>query len=250
MSRQNYFKYNPVFFQNRIVSLLPKDTTLKILIIEEEKGSSRSLLQYLRREGYLCDLSQDAGDMPDEVHPSGYDCILLNSTTSDLAGIRVLRTLKKQDYNGGVIFLSVQDTPEARIAGLNAGADDYLSQPVNLAELNARISTLVRRKHFSGNPIIHFNELSIDLPGKAAFVHQKPVDLTRKEFDLLLFLASHPNKIMSKEAIAVNLAEERDVHESVDFIYAHIKNLKKKLAAAGCADYINSIYGMGYKFML
>lgn len=223
---------------------------MKILIIEEARGSSRALLRYLRQEGYLCDLSADSSEIPDEAHASGYDCIVLHCTISDLFGIRILRALGTMDYKGGTIFLSGQDTVQARIAGLNAGADDYLSRPIHLTELNARIITLIRRKHFAGNQLITFNELSIDLPGKTAFVHQKPLDLTRKEFDLLLCLASHPNSILSKEAIAINLAEEKDVHDNLDFIYAHIKNLKKKLAAAGCRDYITSVYGMGYKFTI
>jgi DNA-binding response OmpR family regulator len=221
---------------------------VKLLIIEEEKGSSRLLLQYLRREGYFCDLSPDGIDPPDHVQSSGYDCILLNCSVSDDPGIRITHNLKKMDYDGGIIFLSVRDIPEARIASLNAGADDCLSQPVNLGELTARIGTLIRRKHFAGSQLIHIHELSIDLPGKTACAHQKPLNLTRKEFDLLLFLVSHPNKIMSREAIATNLAEEKDIHGNVDFIYAHIKNLKKKIAAAGCRDYISSVYGMGYKF--
>jgi DNA-binding response OmpR family regulator len=251
MSPQIYFKHNPDSFQNRFVSLLSKNTNaLKLLIIEEVKGSSRSLLQYLRREGYLCDVSPDSVDIPDQVHPAGCDCILINCTVSDLPGIRILHTLKTMDYTGGIIFLSIQDTPEARIAGLNAGADDYLSQPIHLAELNARIITLIRRKHFAGSRLITAGELTIDLPGKTASVRGAPVDLTRKEFDLLLFLASHPGKIMSKEAIATNLAEDKDIHGNVDFIYAHIKNLKKKLAAADCPDYISSVYGMGYKFIV
>ncbi len=227
-----------------------KTPSLKILIIEEARGSSRALLQYLRREGYGCDLSPDSTGLPDQLHLDGYDCILINCTTADVPGIHTLRAIRASDYDGGVIFLSGQDNPNARIDGLNAGADDYLSQPVHLAELNARIITLIRRKHFAGNQLITLNELSIDLPGKTAFVHQKPVDLTRREFDLLLYLASHPNNIMSKEAIATNLAAEKDIHDNVDFIYAHIKNLKKKLAAAGCRDYIASVYGMGYKFTI
>jgi DNA-binding response OmpR family regulator len=223
---------------------------LKILIIEEARGSSRALLQYLRREGYGCDLSTDSTGFPDQLHLDSYDCILINCTTADIPGIHILRDIRASDYDGGVIFLSGQDTPNASIAGLNAGADDYLSQPVNLAELNARILTLIRRKHFAGSPLVTKGDLSIDLPGKTASVRGNPLDLTRKEFDLLLFLASHPGKIMSKEAIATNLAEEKDIHGNVDFIYAHIKNLKKKLAAAGCPDYISSVYGMGYKFMV
>lgn len=223
---------------------------MKLLIIEEIKGSSRPLLQYLRREGFLYDLSPIRVDLPDRVDLSGYDCILINCTASDAPGIGILHTLKKMDYSGGIIFLSVQDTPEARIAGLNAGADDYLSQPVHLGELNARILTLIRRRNFTGSPLLMTGGLSIDLPGKTVFVRGSPLDLTRKEFDLLLFLASHPGKIMSKEAIATNLAEEKDIHDNVDFVYAHIKNLKKKLAAAGCPGYITSVYGMGYKFMV
>lgn len=229
----------------------PNNTNaLKLLIIEDQSGSSRSLLHYLRREGYLCDLSPDSIDIPDLVHPSGYDCILINCTASDAPGIAILQTLKKMDYTGGIIFLSFRDSPEARIAGLNAGADDYLAQPVHPGELNARIMALIRRRNFAGSLHLTTGDLSIDLPGKSVFVRGNPLDLTRKEFDLLLFLASHPGKIMSKEAIATNLAEEKDIHGNVDFIYAHIKNLKKKLAAAGCPDYINSYYGMGYKFLV
>jgi DNA-binding response OmpR family regulator len=223
---------------------------LKLLIIEEEKGSSRALVQYLRREGYLCDLSPDAGDLFNQIHPAGYDCILLNYTAAGVPGIQILSGLRASDYTGGIIFLSARDSMEACVAALNAGADDYLPQPVHLAELNARIIALIRRKYFAGNQLIILDELSIDLPGKTAFVRDKPLELTRKEFDLLLFLASHPNKILSKEAIATNLAEEKDFHGNVDFIYAHVKNLKKKLATAGSRDHINSVYGMGYKFMV
>ncbi|HLX67935.1 MAG TPA: response regulator transcription factor, partial [Puia sp.] len=155
---------------------------MKLLILEEQKGSSRSLLQYLRREGYRCDLSPDNMDIPDHVHPLGYDCILIHCTVSDTPGIAILQTLKKMDYAGGIIFLSFNDTPAARIAGLNAGADDFLSQPVHLAELNARIITLIRRKRFAGSQLVTTGGLSIDLPGKTASVHGNPLDLTRKEF--------------------------------------------------------------------
>jgi DNA-binding response OmpR family regulator len=190
------------------------------------------------------------GDFSNQIKPAGYDCVVLDCSTADLVGIRIIQTLRTKEYNDGIILLSRHATSEATIAGLNAGADDFLPHPVHPGELNARIITLIRRKHFSGNQLIVRNELSIDLPGKTAFVHHKPLDLTRKEFDLLLYLASHPNNVLSKEAIATNLAEEKEIHSNADFIYAHIKNLKKKLAAAGSRDYIQSVYGMGYKFVL
>jgi DNA-binding response OmpR family regulator len=231
--------------------LLWKNTRpLKLLVIEEVKGSTRALLHYLRREGYRCDVALVTGDLSNKVQPGGYDCVLVNCSTSDWDGIRTVQALRSLDYNDGIIVLSTRLTSESTIASLHAGADDFLPYPVHPGELNARIITLIRRKHFSGNQLIVRNELSIDLPGKAAFVHQKPLDLTRHEFDLLLFLASHPNKVLSKEAIATNLAEEKEPHGNSDFIYAHIKNLKKKLAAAGSRDFIQSVYGMGYKFVI
>ena len=226
-----------------------KHRSVKLLVIEEVKGSSRALLHYLRREGYLCEAVLVTGDFPDHIQPAGYDCVLLNCHSSDVHGIRLVGALRSIGYQDGIIFLSSQLTSEATIAGLNAGADDFLLQPVHPGELNARIITLVRRKQFSGSQLIVRNELSIDLPGKTAFIHQKPLGLTRKEFDLLLYLASHPNNVVSKEAIATHLAEAAGLSGKPDFIYAHIKNLKKKLAAAGSREFIQSVYGMGYKFV-
>lgn len=227
-----------------------KHQPLKLLIIEEEKGSSRLLIQYLRRENYRCDLSYDPADLPVDAPAAGYDCILLSCGHSDFMGLRMLGALRERAYGGGIIVLSFLSSPEARIIGLDAGADDYMSHPVHLGELTARIAALIRRKNFAGNRVLTVNELSIDLSGNLVTVKQQPLELTRKEFDLLLYLASHPNKVLSKEAIATNLVEEQDLHGDIDFIYAHIKNLKKKLAAAGCRDYISSVYGMGYKFVV
>ncbi|HLI92534.1 MAG TPA: response regulator transcription factor [Puia sp.] len=221
---------------------------MKLLIIEEEKGSSRSILQYLRRDTYRCDVSLEAEYLSQSPALAAFDCILLNCVHSDDMAFRVLHMLNAQDYPGGVIMLSFQRSPESRVRGLNAGADDYLSQPVHFGELSARIGAIIRRRNFAGNKLLVVKELSIDLAGKLVSVRHNPVDLTRKEFDLLLYLASNPNRVVSKESIATNLAEENEPHQSPDFIYAHVKNLKKKLAAAGCRDCIASVYGMGYKF--
>lgn len=244
-------KRNPDFFQNRSVRWLQSNHLLvKLLIIEEEKGHSRSLLHALRRDGYRCEVLPLAGNLISRIHPGGYDCILVNEMASDFQGIAIVKSLRETDYDGGIILHSVATSSEAVITGLNAGADVCLSGPIHRGELTAWIISLMRRRHFGGSALIIRNELSIDLPGKRAFVRQKPLDLTRKEFDLLLYLAFRPNKVISKESIATNLADDQEVHANLDFVYAHIKNLKRKLAAAGSADYITSIYGMGYKFMM
>jgi len=138
-----------------------------------------------------------------------------------------------------------------KIAGLNLGADDYLPKPFHLPELCARIAAIIRRKQFHGQNKIVFNELTIDLLAKTVSVNDKDVDLTKKESELLLYLVSNKNRVVSKNAIAANLSgDSADLFDNFDFIYAHVKNLKKKLANAGCADYIKSIYGMGYKFTI
>ena len=223
---------------------------MKLLIIEEEKGESRSLVHDLRRDGYRCEVWLVGSSDLHPIHFTGFDCVLLHSIYADRGGLAIIRSLRKAGYDGGIVLLSGSASSDAVIAGLNAGADACLSLPFHRGELNARIVSLVRRRYFSGNPVIMRNELSIDLSGKTAFVHQKPLELTRKEFDLLLYLASHNNKIISKEAIATNLTDQQEVHSDMEFVYAHIKNLKRKLAAAGSRDHITSVYGMGYKFVL
>lgn len=223
---------------------------LKLLIIEKEIGNSRSLLHNLRRDGYRCEALPITQNFVGQIHPDAYDCILVNGVTSDLPGIGMIRSLRQSDYDGGIILLSIRAASEAVIDGLNAGADFCLSMPVHRGELNACIISLVRRRQFFGHRLIIRNELSIDLHAKTAFVHQNRLDLTRKEFDLLLYLAFHKNKIVSKEAIATNLADEQEVHANAEFVHAHIRNLKRKLVAAGGRDHISSVYGMGYKFVM
>ena len=145
--------------------------------------------------------------------------------------------------------ISAKDAIEDKISGLKIGADDYLSKPFHLSELSARIYAVIRRKKFGNSNQIDINELQIDLLAKAVRVQNKTVSLTKKEYDLLLFLIGNKNRIISKAAVAANLSGDMaDMLDNYDFVYAHIKNLKKKLADAGCTDYIKTAYGMGYKW--
>ena len=157
-----------------------------------------------------------------------------------------MKSNKKAD---GVIIISAKNSVDDRIAGLNLGADDYLAKPFHLSELSARISAVIRRRRFDGNKVLVLNEISIDTVAKTVQIHGHSLDLTRKEYDLLLYLSVNKNRVISKNAIADHLSgNDSDAFDSFDFIYAHIKNLKKKMMANGCKDYIKSIYGMGYKF--
>lgn len=222
---------------------------MKILIVEDEKELSKSIVTYLKQESYLCETAPDFRTAMDKTESFDYDCILLDISLPDGNGLSVLKELKANNKTDGVIIISAKNSIDDRIAGLNLGADDYMPKPFHLSELSARIAAVIRRRRFSGSQLLVFDELVIDLLAKTVTVKNISVDLTRKEYDLLLYLATNKNRVISKNAIAENLSGDgADLFDNFDFIYAHMKNLKKKLITAGCDDYIKSVYGMGYKF--
>ncbi len=222
---------------------------MKILVIEDEVELLNSILVYLRAENYICESATNYKVARQKIESFSYDCILLDITLPGGSGLTLLKELKEENKSSGVIIISAKNSISDRIKGLNLGADDYISKPFHLSELNARVAAVIRRRHFSGSKILVFDELTIDLAAKTILVHKKPIDLTRKEYDLLLYLAYNKNRVVSKNAIAEHLSgDEVELFDNFDFIYTHMKNLKKKLQQAGCKDYIRSIYGMGYKF--
>ncbi|MDR3713169.1 MAG: response regulator transcription factor [Puia sp.] len=224
---------------------------MRILIIEDEKDLSKSIVTYLKRENYLCDTADQVSTGMEKMEDFDYDCIVLDISLPDGNGFQILKELKANNRTDGVIVISARDSLDDRIEGLNLGADDYLPKPFHLSELNARIAAIIRRKRFQGSNILTVKDLTIDLIGKVVMVNDRSLELTRKEFDLLLYLVSNKNRVISKNAIAENISGERgEYYESFDFIYSHMKNLKKKLAGAGCEDYIKSVYGMGYRFVV
>ncbi len=222
---------------------------MKILIIEDEKELSRNMLAYLKAENYICELAPDFRTAIEKSESFDYDCILLDLSLPDKDGLNILKELKANRRSESVIIISARNSIDDRITGLNLGADDYLPKPFHLSELSARISAVIRRRKFDGNKIIDVHEITVDTEAKTVMVNKKVVDITRKEYDLLLYLLINKNRVISKNAIAEHLSgNESGVFDNFDFLYTHIKNLKRKLSQAGCEDYIRTIYGMGYKF--
>lgn len=222
---------------------------MKILIVEDEHQLMKSMVSYLRSENFVCEEAPDYAAARQKIELFTYDCILLDVSLPDGNGLLLLDELKENKKTDGVIIISAKNSISDRIQGLNLGADDYLTKPFHLSELNARILAIIRRRHFQGQQILVLNELTIDLTAKVVMVQRNPIDLTRKEYDLLVYLAYNKNRVVSKNAIAEHLSgDEAEIFGSYDFIYSHMKNLKKKLQQAGCGEYIRSIYGMGYKF--
>ncbi|MCL1669838.1 response regulator transcription factor [Elizabethkingia ursingii] len=222
---------------------------MKILVIEDEIALSKSIVTYLKQENYLCETATNFNTAIEKVDSYDYDCILLDISLPDGNGLNILKVLKENDKTDGVIIISAKDSIDDKIVGLTLGADDYIPKPFHLSELSARIAAVIRRRRFNGGNILVFHEITIDTLAKTVTANHQTIDLTRKEYDLLLYFTINKNRVLSKTAIAEHLSgENADVYDNYDFIYAHIKNIKKKLASVGCNDYLKSIYGMGYKF--
>lgn len=221
---------------------------MKILIIEDEKLLAESIEDYLKKN-YQTEIAHNFESAQEKVLNYNYDCILLDISLPDGNGLNILKLLKQENKSDGVIIVSAKNSLDDKVLGLKLGADDYLAKPFHLSELSARISSLIRRRNFDGSNVLKINDLSIDTVAKTVKFEERILDLTRTEYDLLLYLISNKNKVVSKNAIAEHLSgDQADFFDNFDFIYAHIKNLKKKIGSSGAEDFLKSIYGMGYKY--
>lgn len=222
---------------------------MKILIIEDEAEIAKSIKSYFLANDIHCETVGSYKEACSKIDMYDYDCILLDLMLPDGDGFDLLRHLKANNKTDGVIIISAKETLDSRLEGFKLGADDYLTKPFHLSELLVRVQALIRRKNFKGNNQVIYNEITVDILSKTVAVNNIKLDITKKQIDLLLYLIGNKNKVLSKGAIAEHLSGDMaDMLDNHDFIYAHIKNLKKKLSQAGCGDYIKTIYGLGYKW--
>ena len=222
---------------------------MKILIIEDEVELLVAISNYLTHENYLCELAENFAKAEEKAAMYEYDIILLDITLPDGNGLNLLKTIRKYNPNAGVIILSAKNSLDDKINGLDQGADDYLTKPFQLSELNSRIKALLRRRNYNGSNELIFNEINIDTQAKTVTVNGQQIILTKKEYDILLYLMVNQNRVLTKEAIASHLWDDNiELADSFDFIYTHLNNIRRKMKAAGGNDYIRTLYGMGYKF--
>jgi DNA-binding response OmpR family regulator len=222
---------------------------MKILLIEDEKELSRSISEYLQKENYVCESVFTIDDAMEKINLYRYDCILVDIGLPDGSGLDIIRTLKELKSESGILIISARISLDDKVTGLGIGADDYLTKPFYLPELNARIKSIIRRRSFGGANEISFQDIHIFPDRMEVTVNGQPLTLTKKEYDLLIFFISNKDRVLTKESIAEHLwGDEMDMADSFDFIYTHIKNLRKKIMEKGGEDYIRTIYGMGYKF--
>jgi DNA-binding response OmpR family regulator len=222
---------------------------VKILIIEDEPSLNKSMVDYLSAQQYLVEAVSNYPEALEKIERYQYDCIVLDLMLPGGNGLQLLQELKANQKTDGVIIISARNELDDKITGLQLGADDYLTKPFHLPELSVRIASIIRRKNMQGNNTLHFEKIQVEIAAKTVYIDGKEIVFTKKEYDLLLYFLINKNRVLGKSAIAEHLwGDDMDLADNYDFIYTHIKNLRKKLIQAGAGDYIHSVYGMGYKF--
>lgn len=222
---------------------------MKILVIEDERDLSLNIVKYLSSDDYLCEQAFDLESALEKITLYYYDCILLDLNLPSGDGFDILKAIKQNNGNSGIIIISARNSLDDKINGLKIGADDYLAKPFSLSELSIRIYALLRRQQFQHHNVLKSNNIEIDLLLRTVIIDNQPVNLTKTEYDLLLFLIGNKNKVVSKNAIAEHLSGDMaDMLDNHNFVYAHIKNLKSKLMNANDAKYIKTVYKIGYKW--
>lgn len=224
---------------------------MKVLIVEDEPAIREDIADYLQKEGFVCEQAADYDTAGEKVALYNYDLIVLDITLPGGSGLDVLRQLKKKDPETGVLIVSAKNSMDDKITGLDLGADDYITKPFHLPELNARVKALLRRRFFKGSQSIVFEEIEIDPATNVLKVHGQPIELTKKEYDLLMYFITNKNRVLTKAAIAEHLwGDYMDLADNFDLVYSHIKNLRKKIVQHDGQDYIKTVYGMGYKWVV
>ncbi len=224
---------------------------MKLLIVEDEISLANSIVTFLKMDGHICEQAANYKTALEKINLYQYDCALVDINLPDGTGLDIIRQLKDANKPTGIIIISARDTVNDRVKGLEIGADDYLVKPFDLAELNARIKSLIRRINFSGSNIIEAGKIRLSPDELQVKIGLDVLDLTKKEYNLLLFFISNTNRVVTKETIAEHLwGDYIEMNDSYDFVYAHIKNLRKKLQEKGVENYIHTIYGLGYKFQI
>ncbi len=222
---------------------------MKILLIEDEQGLTDILLRSLKREGYVCESATTFMEGYKKITNYEYDVAVIDLNLPGGDGLKLVKALREENTQTGIIIISARNTVDDRIGGLDLGADDYLTKPFNLSELNARIKAVLRRKTNQFSKELIFGPLSINLDERTVIAGGTELKLTKKEYAILVYLTRNKNRIVTKDALAEHLwGDYMDEAVSFDFIYAHVKNLRKKLTDNNCGEYLKTIYGIGYKF--
>ena len=224
---------------------------MKILIVEDEPALRELIQRSLEKERYIVEVASNFDTAIEKVEMYDYDCILLDIMLPGGNGLDLLRHLKDLRKKGNVIVISAKDSLEDKILGLELGADDYLPKPFHLAELNARVKSVLRRKHRDGERAITMGNVRLLPDVFQVWVDSSLLELSRKEYDILHYFMNRPGRMVNKNTLAESVwGDHIDQVDNFDFIYAQIKNLRKKLKEKSATIELKSVYGFGYKLVV
>lgn len=222
---------------------------MKILIVEDEPELQAAMQRSLEGLGLVCSTASTYREGEDRLSGYDYDVVVLDITLPGGSGIELLKQLKQAAPDRGVLIVSAKGSMDDKLLGLDLGADDYITKPFHMAELNARVQAVLRRRSFGGRTVVEVEELRIDTQARTASVHGTALTLTRKEYDLLLFMVVNKGRLLTRDALAEHIwGDHMDMVDNTDVLYSHIKNLRGKIRAAGGTDRLRTVYGLGYTF--
>ena len=223
---------------------------MKILIVEDEKELRETVCASLMKEKFVVETASDYTSALNKINDYDYDCILLDVMLPGGSGLDLLRELKRLRRTDCVLIVSAKDSLDDKVEGLDLGADDYLTKPFHLAELNARVKSLIRRRQAKGDVVLTIGNLQLNPDKRIAEVDGQPLQLNRKEYDLLYYFVVNPNRLINKMSLAESVwGDNIDQADSLDFIYSQVKNLRKKLVQTNATVELKAVYGFGYKLI-
>jgi DNA-binding response OmpR family regulator len=222
---------------------------MNVLVIEDETDLAKGIKTFLEKDGFICTVANSLKKAKATMLINEYDCILLDIGLPDGNGLDILKLLKEKKADCGVIVISAKDSLDDKLKGLDLGADDYITKPFHLSELNSRLKSVLRRRKFSGNKEVLFSNLRIDTEAHKLFINNDEVDLTPKEFDILLHLVINHHRVISKNSLVAHLWGDYTDVDSFDFLFTHLKNLRKKMEKAKANVEIKSVYAVGYQIV-
>lgn len=221
---------------------------MNILIVEDEKSLAREISSFLGKENFLCELAFTGREASEKIAVNLYDFILLDLGLPDYNGLELIKEARDNNSEASFIIITARGAVEDKVKGLNLGADDYLAKPFALVELLSRINAVARRKFNIKTEDITLGDFVIKIQSRKLLCKGSEVDLTRKEFDLLLYLALNRGKVLTRQQLYEHIwGNILDDQYDSNFIDVHIKNLRKKLNAHAPSPWLETVRGVGYK---
>ena len=223
---------------------------MKILIIEDEKGMRETLETFFVQQKFVVETAHDFDSGLSKLSVYDYDCILLDIMLPGGSGLDLLTEMKRLNKRESVIIISALDAIDDKVLGLELGADDYLPKPFHLAELNARVKSLIRRNQSGGDMSVSIENVKLLPDKRTVFVNDEELPLNRKEFDLLYYFMVNPDRLLNKTTLTEAVwGDNIDQADDLEFLYSQVKNLRRKLKTAGASIEIKAVYGFGYKLI-